>query len=274
MPAPLRLLAIGAHPDDVEYKAGGLVALYARRGHAVTMLSMTDGSAGHHAMRGPALAERRRAEAEAAARSAGASCAVWEYPDGRLEPTIEIRERLIRAIRRFRPDLVLIHRLCDYHPDHRAAAQLVQDASYLLGVPAICPDVPHLPRVPVIAYYSDEFAHPYPFQPQAVVDIAATWDAKVAMLDAHASQFYEWLPYNMGHADEVPADPNARRAWLSGRMEQLSRLLADRCREPLLARFGPGVGDVVDLVEAFEISEYGAPADAATIERLFLVAPP
>jgi LmbE family N-acetylglucosaminyl deacetylase len=67
MPAPLRLLVVGAHPDDAEYKAGGLAALYRRLGHDVRFVSVTNGNAGHHRDAGAALAGRRRAEAQAAA---------------------------------------------------------------------------------------------------------------------------------------------------------------------------------------------------------------
>jgi LmbE family N-acetylglucosaminyl deacetylase len=125
---------------------------------------------------------------------------------------------MIRAIRAYRPDLVLTHRPNDYHPDHRTTGQLVQDAAYLLTVPALCPDVPHLPRDPVIAYLSDDFTRPYPFEPTVVVDVAPAWDAKVAMLHAHASQFYEWLPYNGGYAPRSPpgtgrAAPGSPSGW-------------------------------------------------------------
>src|SRR5262249_14151366 len=158
-------------PDDAEYKAGGLAALYRRRGHEVRFVSVTDGSAGHHRTAGPALAGRRRAEAEEAGKALGIGYEVWEHPDGRLEPSLPLREQVIRLVRSFRPDLVLTHRPNDYHPDHRVTAQLVQDAAYLLTVPALCPDVPHLRRDPVIAYLSDEFTRPCPFEPTAVVDV-------------------------------------------------------------------------------------------------------
>jgi LmbE family N-acetylglucosaminyl deacetylase len=273
MPTPLRLMAIGAHPDDAEYKAGGLAALYRRMGHDVLMLSMTDGSSGHHERHGPELACRRAGEARRAAEVIGARGVVWDYADGRLEPTVEARERLIRAIREFRPHLVLAHRPCDYHADHRASGLLVQDAAYLLGVPAVCPDVPILGQLPVIAYYSDEFRRPYPFHADVVIDVAEVWDAKVAMLDAHESQFYEWLPYNQGIAADVPEGESGRRAWLSGRMEQLSRRLADRVRDQLIHLYGPSFGRVVHLVEAFEISEFGSPLDNDGMHRLFPTLP-
>jgi LmbE family N-acetylglucosaminyl deacetylase len=267
--APPRLLVIGAHPDDAEYKAGGLAALYRGLGHEVSFLSVTDGSAGHHVQTGPALVARRRAEANAAAAALGIRAEVWDYPDGRLEPSLACRERIIRAIRADCPDLVLTHRPNDYHPDHRYTSQLVQDAAYLLTVPAICPDVPHLDRDPVIAYLWDDFTRPCPFEPTVVVDITPAWDAKIAMLHAHQSQFYEWLPYNGRYAADVPAADVERLAWLSGRMDDLALRLGGRVRDRLIATYGPGRGARIRRVEAFEACEYGSPLDAAAIRRLF-----
>ena len=266
---PLRLLVIGAHPDDAEYKAGGLAALYRRLGHEVTFISITDGSAGHHRMSGPPLAERRRAEAAAAGATLGVRYEVCEHPDGRLLPELAIREQVIRAIRGFRPDLVLTHRPNDYHPDHRATAQLVQDAAYLLTVPPICPDVPHLRRDPVIAYLSDTFTKPCRFEPTVFVDVSDVWDAKVGMLHEHRSQFYEWLPYNQRIEAEVPAGDDARRAWLSAKMADLTHDQMRLWRERIATQVGRrAVGDRL-LFEAFEGSEYGAPLDDDAIARLF-----
>jgi LmbE family N-acetylglucosaminyl deacetylase len=176
---------------------------------------------------------------------------------------------MIRTIRHFRPDLVLTHRANDYHPDHRATSLLVQDAAYMLTVPSICPDAPHLRRDPVIAYLSDDFTKPCPFEPTVVVDISAAWDAKVAMLDAHRSQFYEWLPYNGRYESEVPKGDDAGLAWLSARMAAQSARLADRFRSALLRSYGHIRGADIQLVEAFEASEYGAPLDAEAAARLF-----
>src|SRR5262245_25242878 len=174
--APLRLLIIGAHPDDADYAAGGTAALYRAAGHVVQMVSMTNGDAGHQTLRGPELARRRRAEAEAAGAVIGATYTVLDNHDGQLLPTLENRCQVIRLIRSFGPDLVLTHRPNDYHPDHRYASQLVQDAAYMVTVPAIVPDTPHLPRDPVIAYLPDDFQKPYPFQATVVVDVGAALD--------------------------------------------------------------------------------------------------
>src|SRR5438093_2682865 len=209
----LRLLIIGAHPDDADYAAGGLAALYRAAGHTVKMVSLTNGDAGHHREPGRPLAERRRKEAAAAGAVIGATYDLFDIHDGELLPTLENRRHVIRLIRSFRPDLVLTHRPNDYHPDHRYTSQLVQDAAYMVTVPAVAPDTPHLAANPVIAYLPDDFQKPYPFEPSVLVDVGPVLGQIVAMMHCHTSQFYEWLPYNQGIADQVPADDAARRAW-------------------------------------------------------------
>ncbi|WZO99648.1 PIG-L deacetylase family protein [Isosphaeraceae bacterium EP7] len=273
MADPLRLMVVGAHPDDADYKAGGLAALYLERGHEVLFISVTNGESGHHRISGPELVERRRAEAAEAGRRAGLTYEVWDNPDGRLVADLPRREALIRSIRRFKPDLLLTHRPNDYHPDHRQTSLMVQDAAYLLTVPPICPDVPHLRRDPVIAYLSDTFSRPYPFHPTVALDIGAAWDRKISMLDAHVSQFYEWLPYNMRIEDSVPADAAARRSGLEEWMRTGSLELAGRIRSKLVATYGPDRGASATLVEAFEGCEYGAPLDEPAIARLFPMLP-
>jgi LmbE family N-acetylglucosaminyl deacetylase len=266
---PLRLLIIGAHPDDADYHAGGTAALYRAAGHVVKMVSLTTGAAGHQTLRGGELAQRRRAEAAAAGAVIGATYDVLDNPDGALLPTLENRRQVIRLIRTFAPDLVLTHRPNDYHPDHRYTSALVQDAAYLVTVPAVVPEAPHLPRDPVIAYLPDNFQKPYPFQPSVVVDVGSVFDRIVAMLHCHTSQFYEWLPFNGGYLDAVPSDEESRRRWLGAKVAARLQAQADRFRQALVTTYGPGRGAGVRYAEAFEACEYGSPLEEAARERLF-----
>ena len=266
---PPRILIIGAHPDDADIKAGGTAAKWGALGHVVKLVSLTNGQAGHQTIAGPALARRRRAEAQAAAAAIGATYEVLDHPDGELDDRLEYRDEVIRLIRAFRPDLVITHRSTDYHPDHRFAGLLVQDASYLVTVPAVCPDVPHLTRSPVIAYFSDAFRKPCRFEPHVVVDIGDVFDRLIGMLHCHQSQFYEWLPYNAGHPEQVPAGDDERRRWLGERMRKRIRALADRHRERVVETYGPERGGAVELIDAFEVSEYGAALGAEARRRLF-----
>jgi LmbE family N-acetylglucosaminyl deacetylase len=269
MSDPLRLLIVGAHPDDADFHAGGTAALYRAAGHVVKMVSLTNGDAGHQTLRGPELARRRTAEAAAAGAVIGASYDVFDIPDGHLLPTLENRARVIRLLRTFRPDLVLTHRPNDYHPDHRYTSTLVQDAAYLVTVPAVVPDAPHLSRDPVIAYLPDDFQKPYPFQPSVAVDIGGVFDRVAAMLHCHQSQFYEWLPYNGGFLDSVPAGEAERREYIAEMIRARLRPRADRYRSLLLERYGAERGARIEYIEAFEPCEYGAPLDEAARRRLF-----
>jgi N-acetylglucosamine malate deacetylase 1 len=267
--APLRILAIGAHPDDADIKAGGTAAKWCALGHVVKLVSLCDGSAGHQAEYGPGLAQRRRREAQAAGKVIGASYDVGSFPDGELQPSLDARRLVIRLIRDFRPDLVLTHRPSDYHPDHWYTGLLVQEAAYMVTVPGICPETPHLPRSPVILYFADAFKKPCPFEPHLVVDIGDELDKLVAMLHCHTSQFYEWIPYNAGYLDQVPEGEPARRKWLLERVRRRLQPLADRYRSLVVATYGAERGSRVSTIEAFEVSEYGAPLDAAARARLF-----
>jgi len=266
---PLRLLIVGAHPDDADYAAGGLAALYRAAGHVVKLVSLTNGDVGHHMKTGRGLAERRRQEAAAAGAVIGASYDLLNNHDGELMPTLENRRHVIRLLRTVRPDLVLTHRPNDYHPDHRYCSMLVQDAAYMVTVPGVAPDTPHLASNPVIAYLPDDFQKPYPFTPTVVIDVGKVIDRIVDMLHCHTSQFYEWLPYNSGIADKVPADDAGRRNWLAAQTQDRLRARALKHRELLRQRYGRERGDAVQYAEAFEACEYGAPLNEAAVERLF-----
>ena len=265
----LRILILGAHPDDADYCAGGTAALWRRGGHVVKMVSVTDGGAGHHVYPGPMLVQKRRAEAAAAGRVIGAEYVTLDIPDGGLLPTLENRAMIIRLIREFKPDLILTHRPNDYHPDHRYVSQLVQDAAYMVTVPAVAPEVRHLDRNPVIAYLPDDFQKPYPLTPTVVVDVGPALDDIVAMLDCHTSQFYEWLPYNKGILEQVPRSPVERKAWLKLQVEERLRGRAKRFSELIGETYEYGV----EFAEAFEPCEYGSLLDDAAKRRLFPFVP-
>ena len=264
-----KLLIIGAHPADADCHAGGLAALYCAAGHTVKFVSLTNGDAGHHEMTGHELAARRKAEATASANVIGATYDVFDNHDGQLLPTLENRYQVIRLIRMFVPDLVLTHRPNDYHPDHRYTSQLVQDAAYMVTVPLVTADVPHLRKDPVIAYLPDKFQKPYPFEAAVAIDVGPVLGKIVDMLDCHVSQFYEWLPYNGRHLNQIPADPVARKERLAGMLKTRLREQAYRFRDLLVKRYGHDKGQTVEFAEGFEPCEYGAPMDDPAIQRLF-----
>lgn len=268
--APVRLLVLGAHPDDAEFQAGGLITAYRRAGRSVKVVSVTNGAAGHHQMTPPELARRRQAEGAEVARRFGIEYAIWDFPDGALLPTLEVRARIIREIREYAPHLVLTHRTCDYHPDHRAVGLAVQDASYMVTVPHVVPEVPALREDPVVAYMNDLFTKPCPFQPDIIFDISSAVEDIVDMLACHESQVFEWLPYNLRLDATFPVNPAERRAWLKEWYGQRARSIADRFRPALREALGD-VGAETVAAEAYEISEYAGKLHPALRRRLFEV---
>ena len=182
----MKILMIGAHQDDNEFGRGGLASLLIKRGHTVQFLSMCNGCGGHHIMGSEETTRTRAKESAAVAALLGITYDVWDIDDCNLVPDLPTRKRLIRYIRHFNPDLIIAHRPNDYHADHRASGQLVQDASYLLTVPNECPDAPAMRFMPVILYNEDRFTNP-PLRPDIVVDIGSEIDLKLKIASLNVS---------------------------------------------------------------------------------------
>ena len=269
MAEPLRILAIGAHPDDCDYRVGGMAVKYTHLGHVVKFVSLTNGNAGHFSTGGGPLARRRYEEAQCSAANAGVEYQLLDISDAELMPTLENRWALVRIIRDFRPDLVLTNRPNDYHPDHRYTAQLVADAAYTVTIPNVQSLTPHLQHNPVIAYWEDDFRRPYPFSPDVAISIDEVADVKIDMLHCHESQFYEWIPYNQNRLDEVPADSAERRAILAQWRLAAARADANDYRDLLIRLYGPERGAAIRFVEALEFCEYGGRVTAEVFARLF-----
>ncbi len=261
-----RIIVIGAHPDDCDSDAGGLAALLAEMGHAVKFVAVTNGDAGHHKIQGKALAERRYAETQEVAKRLGVAYDVLDNHDGMLLPNLEVRLQIIRKIREWNADVVIAPRPNDYHPDHRYTGVLVQDAAYMVAVPNIAYDVPALRKNPVFLYTRDNFQRPNPFRPDIAVDITSVYKKKISGLDAHVSQFYEWMPWIGHYEKEVPAGKEERFQWLMKRYEET---IKPEFRASLVKWYGEEKAKQVKYVEAFEICEYGAQPTEEDIRRLF-----
>jgi LmbE family N-acetylglucosaminyl deacetylase len=263
----LRILVIGAHPDDCDSCAGGTAIQWAELGHRVKFLSLTNGDAGHQSQGGGALAKRRRAESEEAGRRFGISeYEVLDNHDGELQPTLSVRGQVIRAIRRWSADLVILPRPNDYHPDHRNTGLVVQDAAYMVIVPNVAPDTPPLARNPVFLYCRDAFQRPNPFRPDVAVDITSVYEKKIRALDAHVSQFYEWLPWTEGRLAEVPPGAEERKKWLAATRV---RPITPEIRAALERGYGAERAQKAVQAEAFEICEYGTRPDDEALRRFF-----
>jgi LmbE family N-acetylglucosaminyl deacetylase len=262
----IRVIAFGAHPDDCDIRAGGTAALFARMGHAVKFVAVTNGDAGHQSQGGGALAKRRRDEALESAKRLGIEYEVLDNHDGELLPTLEVRQQVIRRIRQWQADIVLAPRPNDYHPDHRYTGVLVQDAAYMVVVPNVAPDTPPLRRNPVFLYFEDHFQRPNPFRPDVAVAIDETWEQKVSALDAHVSQVYEWLPWVDGKLENVPKDAAARKKWLA---ETRAQAVSPAVKAALEKWYGSDKAARVKAAEAFELCEYGRRPSDDEIRRLF-----
>ena len=249
---PYRFMMIGAHPDDMELRCGGLALRLRQKGHQVMFLSMTDGSAGHQHSGRETMARRRKEEAAATARIFDIDYKIMPNPDGELEATLAVRKALMREIRRFSPHVILTHRTVDYHPDHRACGQLVMDCAYMVNVPLVCPEQPSMPHAPVILSVWDPFTRPLPFQPNLVVPIDDLVEQKIDGCLCHISQFYEWLPHINGWDDIRDASTTHEktrllRAYLRDRFANEARMYPDRMPAG------------VKYAETFQWDEYGAP---------------
>lgn len=279
----MKILAIGAHQDDNEFRVGGMAHKWVKAGYEVRFLSMCNGCGGHHVMTAEETTARRAMESAAVAEYLGIRYDIWDIDDCTLMPDLPTRMRLIRYIREFSPDLIIAHRPNDYHADHRASAQLVQDASYILTVPHTCPDIPAMRQMPVIVYNEDRFKNPE-FTATYVIDLNDEIDTKLHICHLNESQVYEWLPYT--HGEKVPNDEKERLQWLKGM--EITADTADeeilaakrgyavrfaktaaRFRRELIEKYGEARGNKVRYAEAFELCEYGRQPDAELERVLF-----
>ena len=247
-----RFLVIGAHPDDCDLLAAGLAIKMLQKGHEVVFLSATDGSAGHHTMSREELTVRRSGECRLAGEVLGLTYETLPIPDGELTADLTYRRMLMKRIREIAPDVILTHRTCDYHPDHRACGQLVMDCSYLVGVPLFCPEAPVLRSAPVILSLWDRFQNPAPFRADVCVPIDEFAEAKVRATLCHVSQFYEWLPW-VGHQQDVLSAES-----FEAKTEALQKRLHARFALPA-SMYADKLPEGTKYAEAFEWNEYGVP---------------
>jgi N-acetylglucosamine malate deacetylase 1 len=268
----LRVIIFGAHPDDPEYKTGGTAAKWAKLGHHVKLVSVTNGDIGHWKSAGGPLALRRKTEAAAADKVLGVTSEVLDIHDGELVPSLEYRRMIVRLIRNWQADIVISHRPWDYHPDHRYVGVLVQDAAYMVTVPFFCPDTLPLKKNPLFLYSSDRFQRPYAFRADIVVSLDDVFDQKLEAIHQLASQAYEGGADGSEEkmADVPPAEDVAgRKAWLRKRWSARQSDEAERYRSEIVKWYGPEKGKAVKFAEAFEICEYGRQPTVDEIKQLF-----
>jgi len=185
----MNVLAIGAHPDDIEFLCAGTLALCAKRGDAVSICFLTTGDKGAVDIAPAEMAAIRREEAENSARIIGASLFPLGLGDGEVEVSMELRGRLAEVVRQAAPDLIITHYPQDYMSDHDWTSRLAVDVSFWAGArtsasatagsrtPVTCPPVVCMDTLGGIG-----------FLPQEYVDITEVMDVKIEMLSQHKSQ--------------------------------------------------------------------------------------
>ncbi len=180
MTGKLDLLVVGAHPDDAEVHAGGLLALAAKRGLKAAILDATCGDLG---TRG--TAELRREEALEAARILGVARIILDFPDARFDESEVFRGKLMKVLRRTRPEVLVLPHPDDHHPDHRRIFRLGREAAYYAGLKNYpCEGEAWRPKA--VAWVGG--INP-PTAPDVVVDVSEVWEARMAAFDAFGSQF-------------------------------------------------------------------------------------
>lgn len=209
------ILSIHAHPDDAEILAGGTLALLAKAGHRVTIVSMTPGDCGSMEWGPEETAAIRRVEAANAAALIGAGYLCAEFRDLAIFNDDSSRRRVTELIRQVQPTIILTSSPTDYHCDHEATSILVRDACFAVSCPNYrCGEAPPLPAIPHL-YYMDSIEgrdrDGRPVHADFAVEIGPEFGKKREMLAAHTSQ-REWLRKQHGMDDYLKSMEEWTRA--------------------------------------------------------------
>ena len=228
-----RVLAIHAHPDDVEILCAGTLLRLRDHGCAVSVVTMTPGDKGSAEHSAEEIAKIRRGEAAAAAALLGADYRCLEFRDLQIDVNDESRRRVTEAIRRTRPDVVITAPPVDYMTDHEHTSRLVRDACFCASVPNYKTEQwdPAEPteRIPNLYYCDpvegvDWYGQPVPYD--VIVDVSDQIDRKIEMLACHASQ-REWLRRQHGEDEYL----DSARRWGARRGEAVGYESAEAFRQ-------------------------------------------
>ena len=234
------ILAVGAHPDDVELSISGTLAVQKKKGNSFGILDLTQGELG---TRG--TPEIRLQEAEEAARIQGATFRVnLGFRDGLFTGTESEKMEIVKVIRAARPEIIVANASVDRHPDHGRAAKLVEDAWFLAGLKTIEThidgNVQERWRPRVVYHYIPD----YIVKPDVVVDISDTFDLKMESIRAFRSQFYDPESTEL----ESPLTNKDFFDQIAGRARSLGRQIGVEYGEGLTAARYLGIRDLFDLI--------------------------
>lgn len=236
----LDILAIAAHPDDVELAAAGTLIKAKQEGKRIGVVDLTRGELG---TRGSA--DIRLAEAQAAARIMGLDARVnLQMADGFFQNTAQQQHLLIEQVRNYRPEVVLINAVSDRHPDHARAAALAKDACFLSGLRKIDTTFEGKPqqhwRPRAVYHYIQDHYH----RPDLVVDISSQVEQKIEAIKAFGTQFYR----PDSQEPETPISGAAYFDLLKGRWMDYGRYIGVPYGEGFTATRPLGVGQITDLL--------------------------
>ncbi|WP_437204222.1 PIG-L deacetylase family protein [Planctomicrobium sp. SH664] len=224
MAAPLpRILAIHAHPDDIEILCAGTLARLKQKGCEIVMASMTPGDKGSAELGPDEIAAVRREEAKTAAALLGAEYICLEFRDLAIDFCNESRKRVTEVLRKAKADIVITAPPVDYMNDHEATGRLVRDACFCSSVPNYATEqwdpAPRLAHIPALYFMdpiggTDWFGQPIPAD--FIVDVTETFELKQQMLACHASQ-REWLRQQHGMDEYL----DSTRRWCEQRGSEI-----------------------------------------------------
>ena len=234
------ILAIGAHPDDVELSAGGTIAKAVAEGKSVAILDLTEGELGSRG-----TVEQRYKEAENAAKILGVQFREnLKLPDGFIKEDKDTLVKIIAKIRKYQPEICLINAPSDRHPDHGVAASFSKRACFLSGLLKIETELNGIKQDkwrPKAVYHYIQDNH---LEPDFVVDITGFEAKKFHAVKAYESQFYK---PNM----EGPKTPISGEEFfdlLNAKLVQFGRPIQKKSAEGFIATRTPGVNQITDLI--------------------------
>ncbi len=186
----MNVLAVGAHPDDLELLCGGTLALYSQNGHKIFMCQALNGNLGHEKIPRDELRDIRRQEAINAAKIINAESMTIDIDDMDIHDTQETRLKMAEIIRKADPDVIITHSPDDYHTDHNITSGVVFNSSFASTLPQLKTETPCNKKITPI-YYMDTVVG-VNFQPEEYVDITDVIEIKKEMFSCHKSQV-SWL---------------------------------------------------------------------------------
>lgn len=211
----LHLVVIGAHIGDAEVTAGGVVCKYAQAGHKATLIHLTAGEKGNPRTNPEVYKQQRHDEAQRSAEKMGAELIIFEYPDGELPVSDEVKFSICDAVRRLKPDIVITHWQGSFHRDHRNCHINTMEGVFWAALPGIIRDLPAY-CVPAL-YYAENWEDPYNFRPDYWIDISDVYEQWVSALRQHALfrgevASFDYMQYYDGLTAMRGAEVGYRRA--------------------------------------------------------------